>query len=229
MQSSLCARKKVVNCLFRKMSAFGSGESVATVRSTAASGSQVYESKRAVHEYLLFHYGKKEDQFPYGLGATDALDFPARCAQVCIEQVKTPSLQKRALDIGCAVGASSFELARHYDEVVGVDFSQHFVDAANVMKVNGRMEFNSLVRGNVFKACETLSIKSDIDRARVSFQQGDACNLSSSIGDAKIFLLYCTVFSPEFLRCCSLALCTPSPHCLIIYFSNFFIYQEHLT
>ena len=27
------------------------------VRSTAASGSQVYESARATHEYILFHYG----------------------------------------------------------------------------------------------------------------------------------------------------------------------------
>lgn len=27
------------------------------VRSTTASGSAVYESERAVHEYLQFHYG----------------------------------------------------------------------------------------------------------------------------------------------------------------------------
>jgi hypothetical protein len=29
----------------------------AAVRSTTASGSAVYESERAVHEYLQFHYG----------------------------------------------------------------------------------------------------------------------------------------------------------------------------
>lgn len=29
----------------------------ATVRSTTASGSVVYESERAVHEYLQFHFG----------------------------------------------------------------------------------------------------------------------------------------------------------------------------
>ena len=30
----------------------------------------------------------------------------------------------RALDVGCSVGRSSFELARDYNEVVGLDFSQ---------------------------------------------------------------------------------------------------------
>ena len=30
----------------------------------------------------------------------------------------------RALDVGCSVGRSSFELAREYNEVVGLDFSQ---------------------------------------------------------------------------------------------------------
>ena len=30
----------------------------------------------------------------------------------------------QALDVGCSVGRSSFELAREYNEVVGLDFSQ---------------------------------------------------------------------------------------------------------
>jgi len=34
----------------------------------------------------------------------------------------------RALDLGCAVGRSSFELAREYQEVVGIDISQTFID-----------------------------------------------------------------------------------------------------
>ena len=37
-----------------------------------------------------------------------------------------------ALDIGCAVGGASFALARAFPHVLGIDFSQHFVNAANV-------------------------------------------------------------------------------------------------
>lgn len=36
------------------------------------------------------------------------------------------------MDIGCAVGGASFELARAFPHVMGIDFSQHFVNAANV-------------------------------------------------------------------------------------------------
>ena len=41
----------------------------------------------------------------------------------------------RALDIGCAVGASSFGLADRYEEVIGIDFSHAFVNAAKRMQV----------------------------------------------------------------------------------------------
>ena len=37
----------------------------------------------------------------------------------------------RALDVGCSVGGGTFELATTFDEAVGFDFSQAFVDAAN--------------------------------------------------------------------------------------------------
>ena len=35
---------------------------------------------------------------------------------------------------GCAVGRASFELARDYDEVIGVDLSRAFIDAAETLR-----------------------------------------------------------------------------------------------
>lgn len=154
-----------------------------SVRSTAASGSQVYESRRAVDEYLLFHYGKEEDLLPLGLGPKDALKFTERSVNICRDHVlldrQAPS---RALDLGCAVGSSSFELSKMCDEVIGIDFSQHFIDAANSMKSNGKMSFDMLVRGQVYKQCETKPISGDVDRSKVTFMQGDACNLANELG-----------------------------------------------
>jgi len=40
--------------------------------------------------------------------------------------------QVTALDLGCAVGGSSFALARAFQSVVGVDSSAHFIKAAQV-------------------------------------------------------------------------------------------------
>ena len=48
---------------------------------------------------------------------------------------------RSALDIGCAVGGASFELAKTYERVVGVDRSEAFVSAAKSMGLEGRRRF----------------------------------------------------------------------------------------
>jgi 2-polyprenyl-3-methyl-5-hydroxy-6-metoxy-1,4-benzoquinol methylase len=59
-----------------------------------------------------------------------------RTGRICTNWVKKQGLPLgKALDVGCAVGGTSFELSRDFDHVVGIDFSHAFVDAANAMKV----------------------------------------------------------------------------------------------
>lgn len=181
------------------------------VRSTASSGSQVYESTRAVQEYLFMHYGAANIQMPYSFGPTEALKFPQRSAQICIENYisnnpstgnsKTPNnIKLRALDIGCAVGGASFQLATYFDEVVGIDYSQHFVDAAEKMKLNGVAEVSIQKQGSIFEKIEA-KVDEDIDRNRVTFQQGDACNLDfENLGKFDVILasnLLCRLPSPR--------------------------------
>ena len=84
--------------------------------------------KDHVAKYVLFHYGGAEEILPYAFGPRDALEYPARCVSECV------TANGRALDLGCAVGRSAFELARSCEEVVGVDFSRRFIDAANALK-----------------------------------------------------------------------------------------------
>ena len=47
----------------------------------------------------------------------------------------------RALDVGCAVGRSSFELAREYGEVVGLEYSHAFVAKCQELKMTGQSEY----------------------------------------------------------------------------------------
>lgn len=37
-----------------------------------------------------------------------------------------------ALDVGCAVGGSTFELARAFTQCLGIDYSHGFIEAAQV-------------------------------------------------------------------------------------------------
>ncbi len=55
----------------------------------------------------------------------------------------------RALDIGCAVGRSTFELAQEYDEVIGIDYSSAFVQKCEDLRANGKSEYSMVVEGDL--------------------------------------------------------------------------------
>ena len=57
----------------------------------------------------------------------------------------------RALDIGCAVGRHSFELTKKFDEVVGIDYSQSFVNTCNFLKEEGSKPYKMLLEGDLYK------------------------------------------------------------------------------
>lgn len=89
------------------------------------------------------------------------------------------------------IGGLSFALARYFPEVIGIDYSHHFIEAANEMKLKGFKEFSILKQGSIYYQSQAL-IDNDVDRNRVSFQQGDACNLNPSLG--KIILNYIMLY-----------------------------------
>lgn len=156
-----------------------------------------YETDELLHQYLVFHYGTAEDQFPYTFGGSDALDFPKRCALEGPAQ-QAGLRQGRALDLGCAVGRSTFELARDYQEVIGIDYSHIFINAANSIKRDGSCMASRQDEGSVTTNLE-LQVDTSIDRTRVSFEQGDALSIRDDIGQFDLVLacnLICRLKEP---------------------------------
>lgn len=146
----------------------------------------IYESGRLVREYLLFHYGSAEDILPYPAGPHDALDFAVRCVDELIDPSIIPS-GARALDIGCAVGRSSFQLARVCSEVVGLDYSASFIAAAERVRVEGEMEFMHAVEGER-TAAAVARRPAGVDASRVLFAAGDAMALPEDLGTFDVVL-----------------------------------------
>jgi len=180
-----------------------------------------YESDELLQQYLVFHYAKPAEQFPYDFGGRDALDFPQRCAlegpdfsqlpadaeSHPAQAAGTPTLPStfppshlpppnlptaqragaRALDLGCAVGRSSFELARHCAEVIGIDYSKAFIDAACRMQAQGEARATRLDEGTATTEL-ALGLDPAIDRSRVSFEQGDAQSIRADIGQFDLVL-----------------------------------------
>ena len=156
-----------------------------------------YETDELLHQYLIFHYGTAEDQFPYTFGGSDALDFPKRCALEG-SAAGTNLVKDRALDLGCAVGRSTFELARDYKEVIGVDYSHAFIDAAKALQRDGTYLASRQDEG-MLTTVLNLHVDTSIDRKRVSFEQGDAHSIRDDIGQFDLVLacnLICRLQEP---------------------------------
>jgi len=146
-----------------------------------------YESDAAVEQYLLFHYGTPEQICPLLPEARTACGFPARCVSEPLKHIDLPK-HARALDLGCAVGRSSFELRRHFDEVVGVDFSARFIAEAERMRRQGLVTIRVPREGDA-KDEVHLQMPDDLQTDQVRFEQGDACHLRADIGTFDLVLM----------------------------------------
>jgi putative 4-mercaptohistidine N1-methyltranferase len=157
----------------------------------------IYESDRLLAEYLLFHYGTAYEILPHATGPRDALFFPARCVSECLDASALPR-NARALDVGCAVGRATFELARHCGEVIGVDFSSRFIAAANELKQRGELAYERLEEG-ARTTPAIARVPAEINRSRAAFETGDAMNLRADPGEFDVVLaanLLCRLREP---------------------------------
>lgn len=142
-------------------------------------GRHKYESAAQLGAYLDLHYGAQDAlEGPAldlaSLSLKDALDFPRRCALKL-------GAGERALDVGCAVGGSSEELAVHFEDVVGVDFAQGFVDAANALKKTDLSYARSGEGSQPGDACIAERFAPSIAE-KLTFLRGDACDLPAELG-----------------------------------------------
>ena len=156
-----------------------------TLSQSEPSSDNVYESQDLLSMYLGLHFplsGSESIQPIMDHGMTTPLHglrFPQRVAELLCT-LKPLKSNNRALDVGCAVGGSSFELAKSFDHVEAFDFSESFVMAAKRIQSGEQLSFNIPIEGDISE--EVLVVQEPgVDSkvmARVNFFQGDACSLS---------------------------------------------------
>lgn len=148
-----------------------------------------YETASLLSQYLLFHYGAGEDILPpcKAMDLRPALEFPARCVAELIDH-SSVNANFRALDLGCAVGRSTFELCRKFGTVMGIDASHSFIDAANTLKLRGALPFARLDEGALSTAC-VAQVPVGIDRSRAVFEVGDAMDLPDRLPRFNVVLM----------------------------------------
>jgi len=138
----------------------------------------IYETRKLLDEYLLFHFGGPDEVLPWAFGPREALGFAVRTVCELIDPARPVA---NALDLGCAVGRSSFELAAAGAEVIGIDYSSVFIDAAQKLQCIGRLAHDrhdeAATTSNL-----TAEVPANLPRDRVRFETGDAMNLRADLG-----------------------------------------------
>lgn len=158
----------------------------------------IYESDRLVREYLLFHYGSADEVLPHSFGPRDAVDFPARTVRELLDPGRLHA-GARALDLGCAVGRSSFELSAFCGEVTGIDFSHAFIGAAETIRTSGAIEYDCVIEGDR-TGRRMARVPDGCGPSRVRFAVGDAMDLPADLGAFDVVLaanLLCRLPDPR--------------------------------
>ena len=157
-----------------------------------------YETQKMLSEYLLLHFGESEQQMPFMNELRGATKFPKRCADLVDEWSRKLGLSRhRALDVGCAVGGSTFELAKTFDNVTAIDITQKFIETANLLKQKGEMTFELVEEGEITSS-QHVRID-DAVRSKVEFRRADACSLPAEFVDFDAVLIanvLCRITSP---------------------------------
>lgn len=128
-----------------------------------------YENDAALAQYLEFHFGESWHGEP---------NFPKELADAALSALDGRGLAK-ALDIGCACGRTSFELAREFLHVDGIDFSGRFIETCRAIASEQRVRYARPEEGELVsyqeRTLEALGLAATSNRA--VFHQGDACDL----------------------------------------------------
>ena len=143
-----------------------------------------YEEQVTTNSYTTDSIISQYCHFGWGKNRLEVENYPAKCASIALAYMKEKP-KRRALDIGCAIGRSTFELTRGFEEVVGVDFSTRFIQEAQKLKENGILRYVTPTEGDLeaFHEVSLSAFNLEDERKKVAFWQADACNLKPIFKD----------------------------------------------
>ena len=139
---------------------------------------EIYESDELVSQYCEFQYGDTH----FGVE-----NFAIATAKIASKFAQN---KNKALDLGCATGRATYELAREFNEVEGIDFSVRFVQLGAKLKSDGYVAFSSKEEGEIVtnKKVTIEELGYEKLKERVSFWQGDACNLKPNFNSYDLIM-----------------------------------------
>lgn len=187
--AALVAAGVTVGFAVAKLFATSATKSEARRKQEKTDSDKIYETEASKNQYIEFHYTPGKTSYTRNLvKIEEAFDFPIRIAQAFhpyIASIKDGKTGKdtriRALDLGCAVGASCFELSKNFDEVIGIDLSSTFIQTANEMKVVKKLSYKAPLQGRL-TIDRTAQLDEKANPENCKFVVGDALAVDEALG-----------------------------------------------
>jgi len=119
------------------------------------------------------------------------LDWESSFATDMLERIKKHlGNGQKALHMGCKTGRLSFELAKYYDHVTGIDFTARIIQLATRMKEEGYIRYQQIEEGEITSVAEHSLAESKLQdfAAKVEFWQADSSNLAPKFNGYDLIL-----------------------------------------
>ncbi|MDP0496291.1 MAG: 5-histidylcysteine sulfoxide synthase [Verrucomicrobiota bacterium JB024] len=128
-----------------------------------------YETDPDVVPHCELHYG------PDALGLEN---FPEKLAQLCLDAVQGRP-RTRAMELGCKVGRTAFELAVEFDSVLALDPTARTIRIGVEMTDKGYTQWEIPREGELvdFRQANLKDLGLDASRGKVEFMQADLSNM----------------------------------------------------
>lgn len=136
--------------------------------------SNIYNNDYVVQQYTHFNY--------YNKPIFGVQNYPKKLVNILFNHIYNKSMISKALDIGCSTGRASFELAKKFNSVDGVDWTARLIGVGYRMQENEFLEWSVPKQGEIREyfniSAKELNILSVLNK--VKFTQGDASNLDKN-------------------------------------------------
>lgn len=144
-----------------------------------------YQAEDALRQYIHLHYDSRDDRRV----PAEAREYPQRLAKLVTDAAAaTGAPTKRALDLGCSVGAASFELSRIYDKVLAMDISAGAIEAAQQLQEETQRPYFLIEEGEI-KSPRVAKLPADVRPERIEFKVADAMCLPPDLGNFDAVLM----------------------------------------
>jgi len=131
-------------------------------------------------------------EFNYGKEYFEITNFSKNAAKFCLNNARN---KKTALNLGCDVGRTTFELAKEFEHVVGLDFSARHIKVAIQMQESGKVLYTLPEEGDLISYNERSLDDLGLLRTskKVEFWQADPSNPKPQFRDFDLIYIQNTL------------------------------------